>query len=145
MVHPLNIMLRDGSWWQCSKKIMEAPVLAHYDLHLLIQLTEDASSYGIGAVLSHILPDGSEKPSADIDWMHHEHADKWTAICATGDGGIIVDVLDPEVPSVHTCAGFHTEGVGGGTLVFPPPPPRANVPPPTFWQLCSYKTRLIGS
>ncbi len=42
----------------------KAPVLAHYDPNLRIQLAGDASQYGVGAVLFHILPDGSEHPIA---------------------------------------------------------------------------------
>ena len=71
VVHPLNAMFRDGSRWrwskQCAdafqlakKKLMQAPVLAHYDPQLPIQLAGDASSYVIGRVLSRIVPDGSE-------------------------------------------------------------------------------------
>ena len=41
-----------------------APVLAHYDPNLKLCLAGDASAYGVGAVLSHVYPDGSERPIA---------------------------------------------------------------------------------
>ena len=41
---------------------MSAPVLMHYDVKLPLRLATDASQYGIGAVLSHIMPDGSDRP-----------------------------------------------------------------------------------
>ncbi|XP_063636147.1 uncharacterized protein K02A2.6-like [Cydia splendana] len=42
---------------------MSSEVLAHYSLHLPVVLTCDASSLGVGAVVSHITPDG-ERPVA---------------------------------------------------------------------------------
>jgi hypothetical protein len=39
-------------------------MLTHFDPQLPIRLAADASSYGVGAVVSHILPDGSERPIA---------------------------------------------------------------------------------
>lgn len=43
---------------------MSAPVLAHYDPHLPILMAGDASAYGVGAVISHMMPDGTERPVA---------------------------------------------------------------------------------
>ena len=39
-------------------------VLVHYNPDLPIKMAADASAYGIGAVVSHIFPDGREKPIA---------------------------------------------------------------------------------
>ena len=42
----------------------EAPDLAYFDPKLPITLVADASPYGVGAVISHIMSDGSERPIA---------------------------------------------------------------------------------
>ena len=39
-------------------------MLVHYDLNRDLKLACDASSYGLGAVLSHIMDDGQERPIA---------------------------------------------------------------------------------
>ena len=42
--------------------ILSSQVLVHFDPTLKIRLACDTSDYGIGAVLSHVMPDGAEKP-----------------------------------------------------------------------------------
>ena len=75
ILHPLHALLRAGQCWKWSQacdrafkeaksKLTSAPVLAHYDPHLPIRLAADASPYGVGAVISHTMPDGSERPIA---------------------------------------------------------------------------------
>ena len=44
--------------------ISSATVLAHYNPSLPLRLATDASAYGIGAVISHIFPDGTKRPIA---------------------------------------------------------------------------------
>ena len=46
-----------------SKKLLSSSeLLVHFNPHLKIVLACDASSYGVGAVLAHRMPDGSERP-----------------------------------------------------------------------------------
>ncbi len=74
-LHPLNNLLKKKQKWEwtaaCSKAFREAKeelaspkLLLHYDPDLPIRLATDASSYGLGAVLSHVLKDGTEQPIA---------------------------------------------------------------------------------
>ena len=75
LVHPLNTLLQHDKCWkwsaecaqafqQAKQALSSASVLAHYDPTLPLTLAGDASVYGVGAVISHTLPDGSEKPTA---------------------------------------------------------------------------------
>ena len=75
ILHPLNTLLQPSRRWKWSREcetafqkakhlVSSTPVLAHYDPALPLTLAGDASSYGIGAVISHVQPDGSEKPIA---------------------------------------------------------------------------------
>ena len=72
---PLYELLKNQTRWRWtaaqekafheSKELLSSsPLLVHYDLQLPLTLACDASSYGIGAVLAHHMPDGSEKPIA---------------------------------------------------------------------------------
>ena len=36
----------------------------HYDSTLPVKLAGDTSGYGVGAVISHIMPDGADRPIA---------------------------------------------------------------------------------
>ena len=75
LAHPLNGLLPEKIPWQWTKQCQEAflklkrilqsaPLLAHYDPKKPVRLAVDASSFGLGAVLSHISEDGEEKPIA---------------------------------------------------------------------------------
>ena len=75
LAHPLNGLLAENIPWQWTKKCQEAflklkrifqsaPLLAHYDPKKPVRLAVDASSFGLGAVLSHPSEDGEKKPIA---------------------------------------------------------------------------------
>lgn len=75
LLAPLHRLLQKSSAWtwgpdqqkafDCVKQILSSDrVLAHYDPSLPLILACDASPYGVGAVLSHRLTDGTEKPVA---------------------------------------------------------------------------------
>ncbi|GFR26337.1 hypothetical protein TNCT_385321 [Trichonephila clavata] len=49
---------------QIKKEICSPKVLVHYDPSLPLTLASDASPVGIGCALSHVYPDGSERPIA---------------------------------------------------------------------------------
>lgn len=75
VLHPLHQLLEQNNEWQwterCERAFTEAKrmitseqVLTHYDPALPVRLACDASPTGIGAVLSHVMSDGSERPVA---------------------------------------------------------------------------------
>jgi len=75
LLHPLNALLRKDSKWRWTKecqqsfetakeKLVSSQVLVHYNPELQIKLAGDASAYGVGAVISHVLEDGTEHPVA---------------------------------------------------------------------------------
>ena len=50
---------------ETAKQLLTASnLLTHYDAILPLKLAADASQYGLGAVISHVLPDGVERPVA---------------------------------------------------------------------------------
>ena len=73
VLHPLHVLLKKETPWGWSKECQSSfekvklllaskNLLVHYDPKLPVRLATDASAYGVGAVLSHIMPDGTEKP-----------------------------------------------------------------------------------
>jgi len=66
LASPLNQLRRkqQQAFSALKKHILDATELAHFNENLSLVLATDASSFGIGVVLSHIHPDGKEKPIA---------------------------------------------------------------------------------
>ena len=48
----------------CKEGLTSDSLLVHYDLNCQLRLACDASSYGLGAALSHVMGDGQERPVA---------------------------------------------------------------------------------
>ena len=75
LIHPLNELLKTSKKWdwteecakafeQAKKQLSSGQLLTHYNPSLPIHMAADASAYGVGAVISHMFPDGSERPIA---------------------------------------------------------------------------------
>lgn len=75
VLEPLHWLLRKGNRWcwgrlqqeafgKTKRLLGSAEVLMHYDPKLPVRVECDASPYGVGAVLSHQLPNGVERPVA---------------------------------------------------------------------------------
>ena len=75
VLHPLHQLLEQDNEWQwteqCEQAFTEAnrmitsePLLRLHDPALSVRVACDASPTGIGAVFSHVMPDGSERPVA---------------------------------------------------------------------------------
>ncbi|KAL8586184.1 hypothetical protein ACOMHN_057746 [Nucella lapillus] len=52
------------TWTEAKNLLQSSQVLVHYDSRKDIVLSCDASSYGVGAVISHRMADSSERPVA---------------------------------------------------------------------------------
>ena len=59
---------------------MPSQVLAHFDPDVESRLACDASDYGIGAVLSHMYSDGTEKPVVFMSRTLNEAEKKYSQI-----------------------------------------------------------------
>ena len=73
--HPLHDLLQKDRPWKWTeacervfvkskKQLQDSPLLVHYDLKKSLRLACDASPYGVGAVISHVMKNGEEKPFA---------------------------------------------------------------------------------
>ena len=77
ITQPLNRLLCKKNHWKwttkCQKafttlktKLTSTNILVHYDVNLPLRLACDASAYRVGAVISHIMTNGDEKPIAYV-------------------------------------------------------------------------------
>ena len=72
---PLHELLKKGKAWVwttecqkaydvCKEGLTSESLLVHYNVNRELRLACDASSYGLGAVISHVMDDGRERPIA---------------------------------------------------------------------------------
>lgn len=54
----------DKAWEYVKKELVSSRVLVHYNPEMPLTLACDSSAYGVGAVISHIFPNGDSKPIA---------------------------------------------------------------------------------
>ncbi len=91
LLQPLNSLLQADTKWVWSKrcadafqeakeKITSAQVLTHYDPTRPIKLAVDASPYGVGAVISHSMPNGTERPIAFASRTLHKSEKNYAQI-----------------------------------------------------------------
>ena len=108
LLHPLNSLLQKGTKWKWSadcqkafdsakKSLTSLSVLVHYDPSLLIRVAADASSHGLGAVLSHVLPDGTEHP---IAFASRTLSSSEKKLRTRTKGGTETHVCSKKVPSI---------------------------------------------
>ena len=75
LIHPLHKLLCKNAAWKWSRScesafnrvkqaLLSSNALVHYNPSLPLKLAGDASAYGVGAVISHVMEDGSERAIA---------------------------------------------------------------------------------
>ncbi|KAK9872173.1 hypothetical protein WA026_016226 [Henosepilachna vigintioctopunctata] len=75
ILSPLYELLKSETVWKWTDNCQEsfnkiksllssAPILVHYDSSLPVKLFTDASDYGVGGVISHVMSNGNERPIA---------------------------------------------------------------------------------
>ena len=96
VIEPLTRLLRKNCvfhWgasqkqaFDCAKKMLQGhSVLVHFDTTKELVLSCDASPYGVGAVLSHIMDDGSERPIAYYSRSMAPAERNYSQLDSTGD------------------------------------------------------------
>ena len=91
LAHPLNTLLStknpfdwspecEKAFQAIKKAVTSAPYLVHFNPDRSIILAVDASLYGVGALVSHVLPDGSNRPSAYASQTLYSHQQNYSQL-----------------------------------------------------------------
>ena len=115
LLHPLNRLLQYGTNWNWSPECAQAfksakdmltssSVLVHYDPSLPLCVAADTSAFDLGAVLSQVMQDGSERPVvfASITLTPSEKS------YAQVEKDALIDLRCQEVPFLPFWQTFHT-------------------------------------
>ena len=105
VLHPLHRLLRKDTPWRwgsaqseafnkSTKLLLSSNCLTHYDPSRDLTLACDASNYGLGAVLSHKMPDGSDRTNR-VRLSNSQHSR--TQLLAVREGGVGVRLWSQEV------------------------------------------------
>ena len=88
---------------QLKQMLADKTRLVHFDPEKPIVLATDASPYGIGAAISHVLPDGSEEPIAFASKTQQGR----TRLCPSREGGTVHRLRYPEVQPIPKWSSLH--------------------------------------
>lgn len=91
LLEPLHRLLETAQTWKWTKSEQDAfdkakrlitfdLTLVHYDLAKPLTLTCDSSEYGVGAVLSHDMGDGEDRPIAMASRTLHTHERRYSQL-----------------------------------------------------------------
>ncbi|XP_039747900.1 uncharacterized protein K02A2.6-like [Pararge aegeria] len=91
ILEPLHRLLDKSQTWQWTQRERDAfnkakqlltfeTTLVHYDLYKPLILTCDSSQYGVGAVLSHVMENGQERPIAMSSRTLNSHERRYSQL-----------------------------------------------------------------
>ena len=113
-LHPLHDLLqkdKSSTWTEAynrtfvksKKQLQDSPLLVHYNLKKSLRLACDASPYGVGAVFSHVMENGEEKPNAFSSRTLTDSECNYSQI----ERGLIHRVWSENVPFVSVWSEVH--------------------------------------
>ena len=66
----------EAAFSKLKEQLVSMSILAHYNVNLPLKLPCDASAYGVGAVISHVMTDGSERRTLSKSECNYSQIEK---------------------------------------------------------------------